>query len=136
MRNIKNINQEWFFHKGVTEIAAGLSESGESVSLPHTWNAKDGQDGGNDYFRGTCCYAKKMMRSELPAGEKCFLEINGANSSAKLYVNGTCLAEHDGGYSTWRTDITEVVFLWTMQPMKPCIPRLRILPSTAVCTVM
>ncbi|MBR2949605.1 MAG: glycoside hydrolase family 2 protein [Lachnospiraceae bacterium] len=109
MRNIKNINQEWFFHKGVTEIAAGLSESGESVSLPHTWNAKDGQDGGNDYFRGTCCYAKKMMRSELPAGEKCFLEINGANSSAKLYVNGTCLAEHDGGYSTWRTDITEVL---------------------------
>lgn len=36
------------------------------VNLPHTWNAIDGQDGGNDYYRGTCFYAKEVQKEELP----------------------------------------------------------------------
>ena len=56
MRNILNINQDWIFVKGLNSVPAALPE-GEAVSLPHTWNAVDGQDGGNDYFRGTCWYA-------------------------------------------------------------------------------
>ena len=54
MRNILNINSGWTFVKGLAEAPAALPV-GESVCLPHTWNAVDGQDGGNDYFRGTCC---------------------------------------------------------------------------------
>ncbi len=45
----------------------------------------------------------------MPEAECYFLEINGANSSADLYVNGTCLVHHDGGYSAWRADITGVI---------------------------
>ena len=55
-----------------------MTETAEVVDLPHTWNNKDGQDGGNDYFRGSCCYVKKIGKCELPEGEKYFLEINGA----------------------------------------------------------
>ena len=105
MRNILNINSGWTFVKGLAEAPAALPV-GESVCLPHTWNAVDGQDGGNDYFRGTCCYAKALRKDELPAGEKYFLEINGANSSADVYLNGRHLAHHDGGYSTWRVELT------------------------------
>ena len=64
-------------------------------------------DGGADYFRGTCHYAKLLKKSELPESNRYFLEINGANSSADVYVNGAKKAHHDGGYSTWRVDITE-----------------------------
>ena len=106
MRNVWNINKGWIFVKGMTEAPATLPQNGEQVDLPHTWNAKDGQDGGNDYFRGTCCYAKQLRREELPAGEKYYLEIHGANSSADVYMNGKRLAHHDGGYSTWRVEIT------------------------------
>ena len=77
------------------------------VNLPHTWNAIDGQDGGNDYTRGLCWYVKTLSREEIPQNKRLFLEINGANSSADLYVNGAHIAHHDGGYSTWRADITD-----------------------------
>ena len=109
MRNILNINEGWIFVKGMTEAPASLPQTGEHVDLPHTWNAIDGQDGGNDYFRGTCCYAKTVRKDELPKGEKYFLEIHGANSSADVYMNGKRLAHHDGGYSTWRVEITNTL---------------------------
>ena len=109
MRNIININENWTFAKAVSEIPASLCADWEQVTLPHTWNAQDGYDGGNDYFRGTCCYAKNLLKSELPEAERYFLEFQGANASADVYVNGQHLAHHDGGYSTWRVDVTDAL---------------------------
>ena len=101
MRNIMNINKNWEFLKPETDKI--------SVDLPHTWNAEDGIDGGNDYFRGTCHYTKTIKKSELPEAACYYLEINGANSSADVSVNGKAMAHHDGGYSTWRVDLTDVL---------------------------
>ena len=107
MRNIVNLNQNWLFGKGVAEAPAQLPEGWEPLNLPHTWNAIDGQDGGGDYFRGTCCYVKNIEKAQLPAADRYYLEINGANSSAEVFVGGKSLAKHDGGYSTWRVDLTD-----------------------------
>lgn len=106
MRKIISINDEWGFQKGATEIPSSL-EGLETVNVPHCWNNVDGQDGGNDYFRGTCSYAKKLLKSDLPEAERYYLEINGANSTANVYLNGEHLRKHDGGYSTFRIDVTE-----------------------------
>ena len=106
MRNIVNLNQAWAFAK-TAEIPAALCADWEQVSLPHSWNATDGQDGGNDYYRGTCCYAKQLVKADLPVSDRYYLEINGSNSSADVYLNGEKLAHHDGGYSTWRVDVTD-----------------------------
>ena len=103
MRNIININENWLFVKDTTDIAL---REGEQINLPHTWNAEDGFDGGNDYFRGSCLYVKTLNKADLPSADKYYLEFNGANSSADVYVGGEKLAHHDGGYSTWRVDIT------------------------------
>ena len=105
MRTIIKWNKDWSFYKGVSDVT--VKEGGESVNLPHSWNAVDGQDGGNDYFRGSCLYTKTLSKGEIPEGNECYLEINGANSSADVYANGKLLAHHDGGYSTWRVNITE-----------------------------
>ena len=107
MRTILNINQKWSFTKQTSEIPAAIDSSWEQISLPHSWNAIDGQDGGNDYFRGTALYAKTIEKAELPAADRYYLEIKGANSSADVYVDGKHLCHHDGGYSTWRVDLTE-----------------------------
>ncbi len=104
MRKIINISENWNFIKNSSEI--GGTQGATTVNLPHTWNATDGQDGGNDYFRGPSVYSKEIKRSELPSADKYFLEIRGANSSADVYLDGTHLAHHDGGYSTWRVDLT------------------------------
>ncbi len=107
MRKIININRKWSFRKGVDCAPVSMPADWDFVNIPHSWNAIDGQDGGNDYFRGFACYYKELDREEIPAADKYFLEINGANASADVYMNGTKLAHHDGGYSTWRVDITE-----------------------------
>lgn len=107
MRLMLQINEDWFFFKDHPENLKDVPIDAKTVCLPHTWNGIDGQDGGNDYFRGTCCYAKKIHRAQLPVGERYFLEINGANSSADVYLNGVHLRHHDGGYSTWRVDLTK-----------------------------
>ena len=104
MRNVLKLNEGWLFAKNTSDVA--ICE-GERVNLPHSWNALDGQDGGNDYFRGTCLYKKTLKKADLPETDHYYLEIRGANSSADVYVGGEKLAHHDGGYSTWRVDITE-----------------------------
>ena len=106
MRNIINLNENWLFLKDTTDINA---REGVQVSLPHTWNAEDGFDGGNDYFRGSCLYVKELNKSDLPAADLYYLEFRGANSSADVYVGGKKLAHHDGGYSTWRVNITDEI---------------------------
>lgn len=107
MRNVININRKWAFSKEANAVPTEIYSTWNFVNLPHSWNAIDGQDGANDYFRGTAYYAKKIDKEELPAAQRYYLEIKGANSSADLYINGKQLAHHDGGYSTWRVDITE-----------------------------
>ena len=107
MRETVNLNRKWAFIMGSEDVPKATPSPACYVNLPHTWNAIDGQDGGNDYTRGLCWYVKPLSLEEIPQNKRLFLEINGANSSADLYVNGAHIAHHDGGYSTWRADITD-----------------------------
>ncbi len=109
MRQIININNKWTFRKGVSQPPEKTDNSWCFVNLPHTYNAIDGQDGGNDYYRGFACYQKEINRNDLPKAERYFLEIKGANSSAEVFINGVSVKKHDGGYSTFRVDITDRV---------------------------
>lgn len=78
------------------------------VTLPHTWNAEDGQ-GQADYYRGKCSYEKTFDAPLREAGERIYIEFRGVNSSASVYINDELVATHDGGYSTFRADITDFV---------------------------
>ena len=109
MRNILNLNFRWAFSKQAEAVPAEMPTMWDVISLPHSWNAVDGQDGGNDYYRGTAYYAKTFHKMDIPEAKKYFLEIRGANSSATVYLNGQELATHHGGYSTWRVDLTEAM---------------------------
>ena len=77
MRKKTLFNDNWTFVKENIE---------EAVTLPHTWNAKDGQDGGNDYYRGICWYKKRFAR---PAAEgEVWLELHGVAMTAEVFLNG------------------------------------------------
>ncbi len=106
-------NDSWAFTKEaalVSENHTALNVGDwEQVTLPHTWNAQDGQDGGNDYYRGTCYYTKKLALADCGNAEEVYIEFEGANSSADVYVNGKLAVHHDGGYSTFRANITELL---------------------------
>ena len=109
MRTVYNFNTKWAFSKEAIEVPSVMPEKWYWVTLPHTWNDIDGQDGGNDLYRGTAYYAKELEKIDLPKADQYYLEFKGANSSATVYVNGKKLAHHDGGYSTWRVNITDVL---------------------------
>ena len=107
MRNIVNINENWNFIKNCADV--NVKDGASIINLPHTWNNEDGYDGGNDYFRGSSVYSKVIDKADLPTADKYFLEINGANSSSDVYANGEKLFHHDGGYSTFRVDLTPYI---------------------------
>ena len=105
MRKILKLNEGWQFIKDCADPLA--TDGAVSVNLPHTWNNEDGYDGGT-YFRGSCVYTKIINKDELGEGLH-YLEIRGANSSADVYLGGEHLAHHDGGYSTWRVNLTDAL---------------------------
>ena len=107
MRSIINFNHKWAFSKEAVSVPAEVSSKWNFVNLPHSWNAIDGQDGGNDYYRGTAYYAKSFSKYDLPDAQCYYLELKGANSSAEVFLNGQSIAQHDGGYSTWRVNLTD-----------------------------
>lgn len=106
MRTILSLNHKWAFTKQADACPQTMPTNWNWVNLPHTWNAIDGQDGGNDYYRGMGWYAKNILREELPQAKRYYLEITGANASAEVYLNGEKLCHHDGGYSTFRVEVT------------------------------
>ena len=108
MRTIQPFCDNWSFAKSA-QIPATLPAGWEAVTLPHTWNAVDGQDGGNDYWRGTAMYCKAFDRPELEAGGRAYLEFLGAAMTAEVWLNGRKLVRHEGGYSTFRVDITDAL---------------------------
>ena len=55
MRNVIRINDGWLFT---------LDVKTETVNLPHTWNAFDGQDGTNGYLRTKATYSKELPKSD------------------------------------------------------------------------
>ena len=60
MRKVYNFNTKWAFSKDASEAPKEMPQKWYWVSLPHTWNDIDGQDGGNDLYRGTSFYAKEL----------------------------------------------------------------------------
>ncbi len=101
MRIVTNFNEGWHFAKpGEPEVP---------VTLPHTWNAIDGQDGGNDYWRGTAVYTKRFARPDMEPGYRAILEFQAAAMTADVSLNGQHLAHHEGGYSTFRADLTDAL---------------------------
>jgi beta-galactosidase len=83
----------------------------EVVSLPHTWNNFDGEDGGGDYRRGTGWYRTHFTLPPDAAGRRVLVEFDAACKVADVFVNGKAVGTHTGAFARFRFDITDVVHL-------------------------
>ena len=99
MRKIISLMENWLF--------TYKNDEKKEVNLPHTWNNFDGQDGGDNYYRGTCCYEKIVLKPEFNEEQLVYLQFHGVNASAQVYFNDVLVTTHDGGYSTFRVDVTK-----------------------------
>ena len=103
MRTIIPINDGWTltFPKG--------ERPAERVTLPHTWNAVDGMDGNGSYLRTTAVYSRSFTVPQQPlAGGRVYVDIPAAALKATAKVNGTVATTHEGGFSTFRADVTDL----------------------------
>lgn len=102
MRNSISLNPNWKF--------SIKDQPAIDVNIPHTWNAIDGQDGGNDYYRGIGTYEKTFAKPDFDANtQDVYLEFCGVNATATVLLNGQKVASHDGGYSTFRANVTALL---------------------------
>jgi beta-galactosidase len=81
------------------------------VTIPHTWNALDGQDGGSNYYRGVGWYRRHLTAPAPPAGveatgRRAYLQFDGSNTVTDVYLNGTHIGQHRGGFAAFRFDVT------------------------------
>jgi len=108
MTKVVNVNRGWQFLLEDVERESLVNKELISLDLPHTWNAKDGVSGGNDYHRGLAWYVKELD-VETDYDGRIFIDFEGVNSVSEVYLNGQKLGRHEGGYSGFRYDITEVI---------------------------
>ena len=124
MRTCINLNSAWRF--------TGPEGTVSTVDVPHTWNAVDGQDGGNDYKRCRCEYEKKFEKPAFAEGERVYLQFHGVNSECEVTLNGEKVMSHEGGYSTFRADVTELLQAEnTLQVSVTNAPNDRVYPQKA-----
>lgn len=88
MRRNISINQGWIFIKGANDISTASSCPGIATDLPHTWNAMDGQDGGNDYYRGICWYIKMLPEVQKNKSERVWLEFQLPFTASIFTISG------------------------------------------------
>src|SRR5438874_724711 len=106
-RRVVNLNAGWKFRRESALPAADADW--KVVNLPHTWNALDGQDGGNDYFRGACWYRRRIDIPKSFAGKSLFLRFDGAATATDVFVNGKPAGVHHGNFGAFCFDITDLV---------------------------
>jgi len=114
LRQRVDLNASWRFLKADASGAQnpGFDDSAWSaVSVPHTWNAQDGQDGGDNYYRGIGWYRRHYTPPSTFAGKKLWLQFAGANTVTDVWINGTYLGQHKGGYARFRFDATAALKL-------------------------
>ncbi|MBC2670112.1 DUF4982 domain-containing protein [Novosphingobium piscinae] len=107
-RTVISLDAGWMFYRGVAENAQdpGFDDrEWTAVTLPHTFNGADGEDGGS-YFRGPGWYRRTMVVKQLVPGRRVWLQFDGAALTTQVWVNGRKVGDHEGGYAGFRFDIT------------------------------
>ncbi|KAB8287072.1 Glycosyl hydrolases family 2, TIM barrel domain-containing protein [Bifidobacterium ramosum] len=109
-----------------TAAAPDFDDSGwEPVTLPHTWNALDTNDGVRGNMNRTVGWYRAHLHVPVSPGRRTYLEFDGVNSITSLYVDGRALAPlsadprdtawntgdpaHLGGYAMFRYDLTDAL---------------------------
>lgn len=100
-RAVIPFNSEWQFYKGDVEGAA----AGEKVTLPHTFNAQDALPG-SAMYQGPAWYRKTFTVRPEWKGRRVFVRFEAASLAADVYLNGTKLGRHEGGFAAFCYELT------------------------------
>ena len=104
--------ENWRFVKGDDDNDDALRlfqdpASWEDVIVPHSWNVHDGQDGGDNYYRGPGWYQHSLAIANYDSDKRYFLRFQAVGTVATIYVNSVEVGHHEGGYTAFAIEITD-----------------------------
>ncbi len=109
------LSGEWKFIKQKEPVNSDTT-GWESVTIPHTWNAVDAQNGGgkdmmsrDGYYRGPACYVKTFSLPSSLYGKRLFIRFEAVSSKAEVYLNGKLIGAHKGAFGAFAFDISKDV---------------------------
>ena len=105
--------EKWKFHKGEilsAESGGSIDETGwQDIIVPHTWNSQDVLTDGPNYYQGIGWYRTNFMSNRDNKSNRYFIRFEGISLLADVYINGTYLGTHKGGYSAFIYEITPYI---------------------------
>lgn len=105
LRQKELLNQAWEFRLD----KKGENAAWEKITVPHSWNAKDGIT--KDYYRGNGEYRYRLNLSKNQLKQRLFLRFEAASQQAEVFVNGQQAGTHIGGFNAFCFEITPFVRL-------------------------
>lgn len=107
-RTVTSMDAGWQFRRGdlpTGDVAADGGKEWDAVTLPHSYNGADGDDG-STYYRGPAVYRRTLTLDHVPSGRRLWLQFDGAALATDVWVNGEKVGRHEGGYAAFRFDVT------------------------------
>jgi len=80
-------------------------DTSDSLNVPGDWNSQRPE---LLYYEGTVWY-KKSFNCKLKPGHRLFLWLGAVNYKTYLYLNGKRLGSHEGGFTPFNFEITNLV---------------------------
>ena len=109
-RRVVPLIAEWKFMKGDVKEAEAFAFDDKQwlpVTLPHTFNATDGESA--NYYRGPAWYRRSFEVKAVLPDRRVFVQFDGAALRSDIWVNGHYIGRHDGGHAGFRFDITQTL---------------------------
>lgn len=78
-----------------------------TVVVPHSYNGEDGRT--QKYYRGKAYYRNTLNLSSKEAKQPLFICFEGAAQQATVYLNGTPIVHHKGGYTPFFVNLSYLV---------------------------
>ncbi|HVY36947.1 MAG TPA: glycoside hydrolase family 2 TIM barrel-domain containing protein [Polyangia bacterium] len=106
-RQTVNVNQSWKFLLGDyngAEKPTYDDSAWNDVGLPHSFSLPYFL--WTSWYQGYGWYRRHVTLPASWAGKRVFIEFQGAFQDAQVYVNGTQVGQHQGGYTGFSYDIT------------------------------
>lgn len=118
MRKVIDWNRDWLFVKGSwqdTDVSSPIDEqvkadgtgfTCEKVNLPHTWYTDE------DYYQGEAVYQKKFEYIKSK-DTRTYIKFYGVDKVCRIYLNGTEIGGHEGGYNIFALELTDALITGT-----------------------
>lgn len=101
-RSEQSFNSDWQYLRADVKDSP-IFQNWEKVTLPHT--ARLESKVVVSQFQGDCVY-RKSFSCHVKKNEKAFLYFEGVMMTAAVYLNGTWMTTHEGGYLPFTVDLT------------------------------